>query len=344
MKNNFINKKLFIFLTFVFCFCSAFAQTGQQLLNQIGRAPAKQIKPKGEMRIFVKDGEEVITNFETAYLTSTPKVHIINPEGIEQERKPSIFIISSEEIDKEKIKSRLPAFYDKYVFITVKIDNKEDNFTPFLTLELLPYVEVNYPVSSKPQERTLIAKNSFALNYLANLEELFEYIQNGILGFDYSSALPEINAKKGLNLWACGPLENMAALHLSLAKNGLEYLKDFAYNITKKDQLVDPANLDFLFNKEGRKVKSQTVYQQFKILDLNNNFGSEFWLNLTTKNGYKLSYIPQSVRVSPPFLNWNKEQGIFEIISGAATGKVKVDGKTEFGKKFKAQFNIIESN
>ena len=103
MKNNFINKKLFIFLTFVFCFCSAFAQTGQQLLNQIGRAPAKQIKPKGEMRIFVKDGEEVITNFETAYLTSAPKVHIIVPNDIGQERKPSIFIIDSDEINKEKI-------------------------------------------------------------------------------------------------------------------------------------------------------------------------------------------------------------------------------------------------
>ena len=338
-----INKKTFLFLTFIFCFCFASAQTGKQLLNQIAQTPVKTVKPKGEMRIFVKDGEEVITNFASAYLAAAPKVHIIIPAETQQVRKPLIYIISDEEIDKIKIKERLPDFYDKYFFVTVRLAEGETDFTPFLTRELLPYVEVNYPVSSKPQERTLIAKNSFALNYLANLAELFEYMQNAILGFDYSSPLPEIKAQKGLNLWACGPLENMAALHVSLAKNGLNYLQDFAYNITRDDQLVDPANLDFLFNKEGRQIKTQTVYQQFKNLDLNKDFGSEFWLNLTTKSGYKLSYIPQTVRVSPPFLNWSKEQGIFGIIPGAAAGKIKVDGKTEFGKKFKAQFNIIDS-
>lgn len=342
MKNT--DKKLFLFFAFIFCFCAGFAQSKPQILNQIKASPVKKIKPKGEMRIFVKDGEEVITNFETAYLLSAPKIHIIVPQNIAQERRPSLYIISDEEIDKAKIQEKYPAFYDKYVFVTVRVEEEEDNFTPFLTRELLPYVEMNYPVSSKPQERTLIAKNSFALNYLANLEELFEYLQNAVLGFDYSSPLPEIKAQKGLNLWASGPLEDMASLHIRLNQKGLSYLEDFAYVVTKKAQPVGTANLDFLFNKEGRKVVQTVPYQQFKTLDLNNeNISSAFWLNLTAKNGYDLSYIPQQMRIAPPFLNWNKEQGLFEIIPGAVTGKIKADGKTEFGKKFKVQFNIIDS-
>lgn len=342
MRNT--NKKLILFLTFISCFCAVFAQSGQQFLNQAKLVPAKKVKPKGEMRIFVKDGEEVITNFESAYLSSTPKIHIIIPKGDSQERKPSLYIFSDEEIDKAKIKEKYPAFYNKYFFITVRIEDEEDNFTPFLTRELLPYVEVNYPISSMPQDRTLIAKNSFALNYLANLEELFEYLQNAVLGFDYSLSLPEIKAKKGLNLWASGPLEDMASLHIRLNQKGLSYLEDFAYVVTKKAQPVGTANLDFLFDKEGRKVAKMIPHQQFKTLDLNNeNISSAFWLNLTAKNGYDLSYIPQEIRIAPPFLNWNKEQGLFEVISGAATGKIKADGKTEFGKKFKVQFNIIDS-
>ena len=342
MKN--VNKKLLLFLTFICCFCAVFAQSKQEILSKIKSTPVKRVKPKGEMRIFVKDGEEVITNFESSYLISAPKIHIIVPEGIGKERKPSLYIISDEEIDKAKIKEKYPAFYDKYVFVTVKIEDEEDNFTPFLTRELLPYVEVNYPISSKPQERTLVAKNSFALNYLANLEELFEYVQNAVLGFDYTSSLPEIKAQKGLNLWACGPLENMASLHLNLVKNGLSYLEDFAYAISKKSQPAGTANLDFLFNKEGRKIIKVQEHQQFKTLDLRNeSINSAFWLNLTAKNGYELSYIPQQMRIAPPFLNWNNELGVFEIIPGAVTGKIKADGKTEFGKKFKVQFNIINS-
>jgi len=342
MKNN-INKKLLVFLTFIFCFYPAFAETGQQLLNKIGRTPVKQAKPKGEMRIFVKEGEEVITNFETAYLTASPKIHIILPDGTWQERVPSVYIISPEEIDREKLKEKFPTNYNNYLFVTVRSDGEETNFTPFLTHELLPYIEVNYFVSSNATDRTLIVKNSFAINYLTNLEEISEYLQNVVLGFDYSSPLPEIKAQKGLNLLAYGPLEEMASLHASLAKNGLVYLQDFAYNIAEKAPLVTPENLDFLFNKEGRKIIKMTPYQQFKTLDLSKDINSAFWLNLTAKNGYNLAYVPQNFRIAPPLLNWDKEQGVFEIISGAAAGKVKVSGKTEFGKNFKAQFTLIDS-
>ena len=334
-------KKILVFLIFIFCTGFIFAQKGDAFLKKVIHNPVKTIQPKGEMRILVKDGEEIITNFSSSYLTIAPKVHVIIPSQAMQERKPIIYIISSEEIGKAQIKAKLPAFFDKYFFVTVKIENEEENFTPFLTRELLPYVEVNYPVSAKPQERTLIAKNSFALNYLANLQELFEYLQNVVLGFDYTSPLPEIKAPQGLNLWACGPLENMAALHKSLAANNLVYLQDFAYNITKKDQLVEPANLEFLFNKDSRKVIKTNNYQQFQTLDLSKEFATPFWLNLTTKGGYVLSYVPQSLRIAPPFLNWNNEQGIFSIIPGATAGKVRVDGKTEFGTKFKTQFNLI---
>ena len=319
-----------------------FAQTGAQLVNKIRHNPIKTLQPKKEMHVFVKDGEEVITNFESAYLKSAPKIHIVFARQTEQERKPIVYIIADEEIDKAKIQAKLPAYFDKYFFVTVKVEDAEANFTPFLTRELLPYVEVNYPVSAKPQERTLIAKNTFALNYLANLPELFEYLQNAILGFDYTSALPKIEAPKGLNLWACGPLENMAALHKSLAANGLVYLTDFAYSITKKGQVVEPANLDFLFNKEGRKITKTNIVQLLDTLDLSKDFAAPFWLNLTAKGGYQLSYVPQSVRISPPFLSWDKEQGLFTVIPGATAGKVKVDGTTEFGKKFKAKFNLID--
>lgn len=335
-------KKLFVVLTFIFCAVSVFAQSGAQLVNKIKHNPVKTAQPKKEMRIFVKDGEEVITNFATSYLTVAPKIHIVFAQQTNQERKPTVYIIADEEIDKAKIKEKLPAYFDKYFFVTVKVEDTQANFTPFLTRELLPYVEVNYPVSAKPQERTLIAKNTFALNYLANLPELFEYLQNAILGFDYSSSLPEIKAPKGLNLWACGPLENMAALHKSLAANDLVYLQDFAYSITKKGQVVEPANLDFLFNKEGRKITKTNIVQLLDTLDLSKDFAAPFWLNLTAKGGYKLSYVPQSVRISPPFLSWDKEQGLFTIIPGATAGKVRVDGTTEFDKKFKATFNLVD--
>ena len=336
-------KKLIVCLTFTLTLllCAGFlsAQSGKQLLNQIGRTPVKTVKPKGEMRIFQKDGEDVITNFPSAYLVTAPKVHIILPSE-NTGRKPSIYIVSQEELDKAKVEEMYPQIFGKYFVITIKLEEGENNFTKFLTAEFLPYVEINYFVSSNAEEKTLVVKNSFALAYLADLKNISAYLKNAILGFDYSSPLPKIEMAENLNLWAYGPLDNMAALHTSLAKNNLVYLKDFAYNITKGG---DDINFDFLFNKEGRKISKITPYQQFKTLDLSKDFASEFWLNLTAKAGYNLAYIPQKVRVAPPFLDWNKEQAAFSIISGATAGKIKVDGKTEFGKKFKAKFNLIDS-
>ena len=336
-------KKLLLFLTFIFCVGFASAQTAQQLLNQIGRAPVKTAKPKGEMRIFVKDGEEVITNFPTDNLNTTPKIHIVLPTGNERSRYPSIYIVSETELDKAAVEKLYPDFYGKYYFVTIKLEERENKFSQFLNSELLPYVEVNYFVSSTPQERTLIAKDSFALNYLANLKDISAYFKNAALGFDYSSPLPEIEAVSGLNLWAEGPVDNMASLHAILAAQNLVYLKDFAYNISKENLPQNFANLEFLFNKESRKISKITPQQQFKILDLNKDFVSLFWLNLKSKNGYNLAYIPQDMRIAPPLLNWNKEQASFNIISGANEGKIKIYGKTEFGKKFSGKFTIIDS-
>ncbi len=330
-------KKLIVFVTFVFCVGAAFAQGGQQLLNKIARNPVKTVKPKGEMRIFQKEGEDVITNFPSAYLVTAPKVHIIFPSG-NTGRKPSIYIVSQEEIDKAKVEEMYPQIFEKYFVITIKLEEGENNFTKFLTAEFLPYVEVNYFVSSNADTKTLVVKNSFALAYLADLKNISAYLKNVILGFDYSSPLPKIDTAENLNLWAYGPLDNMAALHASLAKNNLVYLKDFAYNITKNSDI----NFDFLFNKEGRKISKITPYQQFETLDLDKDFTSLFWLNLKSKSGYAMAYIPQDLRIAPPFLDWNKEQAAFSIIC-AAIGKIKVDGKTEFGKKFKAIFNLIDS-
>lgn len=336
-------KKLFVFLTFILCFNFVFAQSGKQLLNQIARAPVKTVKPKGEMRIFTKEGEDVITNFPSENLLAAPKIHIVLPTENTQNRYPSVYIISDEELDKEKIKKMYPNFYGKYYFVTVKLEEGENNFAIFLTQDLLPYMELNYAVLADGAQRTLIAKNSFALAYLADLKNISAYLKNAALGFEYSSPLPKIDAEKELNLWADGPVDNMAALHASLAAQGLVYLENFAYNITSGKLTQGSANLDFLFNRAGRKIVKTTPYQQFKTLDLNKDYASLFWLNLKAKSGYALVYVPQDFRIAPPLLNWNREQAAFNIIPGAGEGKIKVSGKTDFGKKFSAKFNIISS-
>ncbi len=349
-KNKFIGeimKKLFVCLTFTLTLflCAGFvsAQTAKQLLNQIGRTPVKTVKPKGEMRIFTKEGEEVITNFPSDNLLAAPKIHIVFPNINKQDRYPSVYIISDEELDKAKIKEMYPDFYGKYYFVTVKLENEENNFSTFLTKDLLPYIEINYAVLANPDQRTLIAKNSFALSYLENLKEISAYLKNAALGFEYSSPLPKIETTQGLNLWADGPVDNMAALHANLAAQGLVYLENFAYNITSGKLMQGSANIDFLFNKEGRKISKITPYQQFKILDLDRDYASLFWLNLKSESGYKLAYVPQDLRIAPPLLNWNKEQALFNIISGANEGNVKIYGKTDFNKKFTVKFNIISS-
>ena len=215
----------------------------------------------------------------------------------------------------------------------------------FLTEELFPYVELNYPVIDMPESRTIIVQDYNAIKVLENLPSISNSAKNMIFAFNYTTAMPEIsnNLDKGLNILALGPLENLAPLSNIFQNNGLVYLDNFACAFLKNYQkILMEANLNYIFNKKNRKIVDDSVYQPKDEFYAGIEYSFPFWFNLKTKDGYNLVYIPQILDIEPPFMAWKPTESKLSIIYGSPATKIRIKGEYPFGGSFRTNFRLVD--
>lgn len=342
MKNFKISKLFFaVFFTFL-----VFSGT-PALFAKDDKAKSVEQKPD-EMRIFVKEGEEILTHFTTNFLSFAPKVNVVLPTdfgAIPAKHYPSIYIISDKSFGKAEIATLFPEYFGQYIFVTVTAGDMEKDLIKFITLELLPFVETNYAAAPEAFSRILVVKNFAAIQVLQDLSVVSRYLSNIALLFSYSTSMPDIKGDipKTLNLWVQGPLDNIANINYTLDGFGLKYLDNFAYKIGTNPQInFGDVNFDYLLKPASRKIKKRTIFQQYTEMGVKQESTSLFWLKLTTKGGYLLDFIPKDFKIAPPFLNWNFKTAKFNVIYGAPVGKVTAYGALPFGGKFSATFKLVE--
>lgn len=300
-----------------------------------------------EMSIYRGDGLDMISNFYTSLLTVSPKVDVIFPSPTDEvaKRWKSIYIISDSKISLQQIKDNFPTYYGDYYFVSVILNKEEKHFAKFLTEELFPYVELNYPVIDMPESRTIIVQDYNAIKVLENLPAISNSAKNMIFAFNYTTAMPEIpnNLDKGLNILALGPLENLAPLSNVLQNSGLVYLDNFACAFLKnpKDILME-ANLNYIFNRENREIVDDSVYQPKDEFYAGIEYSFPFWFNLKTKDGYNLVYIPQTLDITPPFMAWKPTESKLSIIYGSPATKIRIKGEYPFGGSFRTNFRLVD--
>lgn len=329
---------------FVICSCAAFAQ-----------AVTAHKTVKDNMRIFVKDGEEVITAFPSKYLKTDVKIGVILPQGYEKRESPFpvVYILGQNLVNKKQIEED---FYfrknnnPQAVFVSVLMPARpvsSAEIAEFFTLELLPYFEVNYKISSSPKERVLAASGPFAVKGLEIVSSKGDYFKNLALVLFETTPLPALSAilQDDIKVWAAGNLSNMIRLQTLLEKNGLKFPAGFAYKFAAPDKnknLWAEVNLNYLLNPETRKVKKAKVHSSLESFSLAAMPSAELWINVLLSGGYEVNYVPAAVKSAPPFFNWDYSAAQLTPIYGADERTVTVFGELPSGKPFAADLKLIK--
>ena len=335
-------KKFLILFLFVFASAALYAQ-----------AAAGHNTVQNAMRIFEHDGEEVITSFPSQYLKGNVKIAVVFPEGYKKSivKYPTVYILGENLLSKSQIEDY---FWKKanpkaiYVSILMPLHQPSpEQLGNFLALEVLPYFELNYKVSSYPEDRAAAFEGSLAIKGLEMLSKKGEYFKNAALLMYETTAMPALEKPlpEDVTIWAAGERTNMIRLQGLLEQNHLVFPGHFAYKFAQKTSPKNfwkDVNVSYLLNKDGRKIKKIKVYSEDNKLSLSALTSVKLWLDVKFDGGYEADYVPPALRTAPPLLNWSAEDGILTPIQGADTGTVTIFGKLAAGNSFAASFDIVK--
>jgi hypothetical protein len=297
------------------------------------------------MRIFVKDGEEVITRFPSKHLKGNIKINVILPDGYEQNngRYDAVYIISKESFDKNRAKNLFSnsRAFSNLIFISININGIDysGRLYPFLTEEILPFIDLNYKTKTDAQSRIIAASEGVAAEALGFFADENGYFLKLALLFQGATPMPQfhVNPSGGVSIFAAGTFGNMARIQTMLEEKGLKFIENFAYKILESNDeqiLWQEINFDFLLSGiKDRKAVSLKFYTSSDSLSIERLDTVDMRLDIKTSGGYRINYIPKNLKIAPPFLNWEADKGELNIIPGATPSKVKISARPYFYNK-----------
>ena len=336
-----------IYLSLCFCFVSVFAAA-----QSVRIVPVTQ---QDGMRIFPKEGEESIVNFPSEYLPYKPKINIVLPKDYEQAegRFCSVYTLGQGEMPKAGVETVFPKQYtQRCIFVNVRLSGslEKDKLEGFISKELLPYIETNYKAQENPSFKTLMAGETYSSAVLNSLPVLSGYFGKFALMFYKSTSFPQIleGISDKISFYAAATLGNAGRLETMLENSGLNFPDNFAFNIID-GQSVNPPALSGVFNFgyifDGQTCKYEKVKAVFSAEEASSVSEEpvNFWLALKGKKGCgDINYIPQTLKIAPPFLSWDYSKAAFTVIYGANKGKVKLSGRAGKVLPFTATFKITK--
>ncbi|MDR1123118.1 MAG: esterase family protein [Elusimicrobiota bacterium] len=337
-------------LPVLFLFNPVLAQ-GQNIIKM--RAQEIRIDLKEDMRVFVKDGEEVITRFPSKYLENRARLSVYLPEGYAdaQGRFPSFYILEHE----GGPQYARADFADNpnmagAVVIVVSMSGGGDAGA-FLARELLPYIDLNYKTDDTAQARTLLGADDMGLKIIGMLASgAGASFKKAFVALYAATAVPQLGDgfTPDIKIAAAGALGNMARLQQLLEDKNLKFARNFVTAgapcpPTEKCEIKPWAAYDYSWlNAPAAAIAGITPRLGAGKISL--AAGSALlWLDVKFKGGFAASYIPADLKFSPPFLAWDPAAAELSIIPGATAGKVKISGPLYFyGKGFKTSLKLTE--
>lgn len=284
-----------------------------------------------ESRLFIAPGRETYFHFPTKAFGEKYNLRVYLPEAASQkaQKYPVIYVLGLEKDFREAVKKYL----EHHSALVVWVDFKQSDFeadkeqiVQFFAQELLPYIDVNYFTFDTPEKRILAVYGEPAAKVAAQLLQkpelfnfaFFEQAQNGLDDLQKLSARARISVS--------GTQRDLALAGRALQKAGAQFGTQFVLHYTdgKKDAWRD-VDLDYFFAPAEQllPVKWQAFLSK-NVLPAQAGETTRLQVIATLKNKTVSSYVPESLRVSPPFLEWDALNGTLQVRSGAEAGKVKI--------------------
>ena len=294
--------------------------------------------PTEESRIFLHPFTEVYVNYPSAKLGLGVRLTVFLPEEKIPLSKSYPLVVYLGLTSQEHQLAQNLAKKEQVVIAGITWEswasqavNDPQSVGEFLHRELLPYLETNYPILPGAEFRTLAASGE--TNAQAVVAQLVhsDFVGKIALVEPGNVQIPTQASTQGVRFYVQAEQAALAAVQAQLQGRGVKYGPGFvlSYPQAVKSGLA-AVNFQYL-NAPAKQlsIKKIEAYTQQDSIALHSQQPLGLRVAVLLKNNYWFSYIPQTLRFSPPYLAWDAPQGTLQNISGAQAGAVKISGDVD---------------
>ncbi len=283
--------------------------------------------------MIIHPGRETFIHFPSAVLGNQYTLTVFLPEKAIplSKRYPVVYLLGAGPQQAQEAQR----FLEKNKVLVVGINFKESDYqnrtkiVEFISRELVPYIDTNYLTFTDPSQRIIAARGKGAA--ITAIELLSKpNLFGGMALASSADALAsfQLPAAGRVRVFVTGRQAELAFAQEKLEQAGLTYGPDFAlaYAASSAD-IFDGLDWEYLSAPAEkvtlRRLKA-TIDSRRLLLDKADT--ATLWIKAYLTNGRSFDYIPVSLRISPPYLDWNAKQGEIRPLAGAEPGTVQIRG------------------
>jgi hypothetical protein len=313
---------------------------------------------KHEMRIVRTPRVHIYYNYYSHDIDDSHTLKVFLPENYSGAtyRHPTIYWIGqnctgdypeavTEFLESLKKDKKLSEQFKNPIVVAVNIDSSDANrdfWVKLLSLQLVPFIDLNYRTFNSPDRRLIISDNMFAAYYVTQREQSIEtaYVRLSNLSADRywkSDKIENMPRKAKVVLdFDTFDWQNLLNVYFRFMDMGFKPVRNFLlhkYDVKTMGKVFDYLYSDF----KGFGGASAKGFVSSKILS-HGSANVIFGADIKLKNKLKTWVFPAEVKSSPPYVNYDR--GRINIISGALPTKVKISAEFE-KKRFNARIRIV---
>ena len=281
--------------------------------------------------MLINPARETFLNFPSALLPDkTITVFLPEPAVPLHQRYPVVYVLGAIPKDAPAVQEVLDSATHKAIIVGINTEEADlkdmARLATFVSRELIPYIETNYPVLDYPTARALVVQHAAGLRAAAVLLAKKDLFARAIFWHPAEQAVALAGTDEQLRILVAGTRGEIVPMQQTLQEKGLAYGSGFVTRIVEDEKVWKSVNLDYLFALDDTlQIKKIVGNITPNILSIPLKQSAELGWTVVLANQMQFDYIPLSLRISPPYLQWDPQTGRVSILAGAVPGTVKMN-------------------
>lgn len=280
--------------------------------------------------MLIKPGRETFAHFPSSILGNKHTLTVFLPEEFIplKGRYPLAVLFGAG----PKQAAEAEAFMAQNKMIVAALDFEEEDYADvdkivrFVSRELVPYLETNYPVLAGAQNRIIAARGAAGAAVALKLLQTPELFGGAALSSPGEAWRTVPLSRTDFRVVVTGTQADLALAQQTLESAGFSYGPGFVLSYsTPRDTPFSALDVTYFSAPAAELALSRLTVQtsgDTLLLDSDDTVSVRFLARLKNKTAY--DYVPSALRISPMYLAWDGARGTLSALAGAEAKTVKV--------------------
>lgn len=246
-----------------------------------------------------------------------------------RQKYPVVYVLGAAPAQAQAARTKLEQSGQKAIMVGINVTQKDEEniskLAAFISRELVPYIDTNYPTLDEAKYRVIAAQGAEGARAVAALLARKNLFGKAVLLHPGQEPIKWPALTSSRRMWVGGLRAEIAAVTPALQQAGLSYGAGFVTQLTEGNKLVESLPLDYIL-APVEDVQVQRLDGQIipRVLSLTHPSPLQLTLRVRLVNGTETDYIPDQMAISPLYLHWEPASGELTPIAGSVPGKVKI--------------------